>query len=135
MNKTFWTKVLGVIKTYGAIAGAITIISTVAVKVDRQKQKEIKTDKDLKMLMDTSFMFFKSTDEKLLTIDDKITSINEKLNNQENLLKNLKGSYTRYILRDKTLTATEFYEYMKGLEIKSKNKDTMDVNVLIKKIK
>jgi len=35
-------------------------------------------------------------------------------------LKSTQKSYTRYLLRDNTLTKQEFYEYMEGMDVKKK---------------
>ena len=48
MPHMFWTKVWTVLKSYGVILGAITVISTAAVKIDRKKQHDIEVDKNLK---------------------------------------------------------------------------------------
>ena len=48
MPHMFWTKVWTVLKSYGVILGAITVISTTAVKIDRKKQHDLRLEKDLK---------------------------------------------------------------------------------------
>jgi hypothetical protein len=47
-------------------------------------------------------------------------------------LTNTQKSYTRYLLRDNTLTKEEFYEYMRGIEVKKKAINLDSVNYDIK---
>ena len=65
MPHMFWTKVWTVLKSYGVILGAITVISTAAVKIDRKKQHDLRLEKDLKELTDTSYHYFKSFSKRL----------------------------------------------------------------------
>lgn len=51
-------------------------------------------------------------------------------------LNNTQKSYSRYLMRDNTLTKEEFYKYMEGLTIEQVDwRDTLKTNIKIRKIR
>lgn len=136
MPTTFWTKVWTVLKSYGVILGAITVISTAAVKIDRKKQRDLRLEKDLKELADTSYHYFNDMSLRLQNIEQGIGSINSRLEVQGEAIEATQKSFKQYALRDKTLSAEEFYKYMENLqydnEKKSKVTDTVEMETVMK---
>lgn len=136
MPTTFWTKVWTILKSYGVILGAITVISTAAVKIDRKKQHDIEVDKNLKELNDTSNHYFSEISFRLQNIEQGIGSINSRLEMQGEAIEATQKSFKQYALRDKTLTAEEFYKYMENLQFenekKSKVTDTVEMEAVMK---
>ena len=136
MPHMFWTKVWTILKSYGVILGAITIVSTAAVKIDRKKQHDILVDKNLKELNDTSIHFFSEISFRLQNIEQGIDNINSRLEVQGEAIEATQKSFKQYALRDKTLSAEEFYKYMENLqydnEKKSKVTDTVEMEAVMK---
>jgi hypothetical protein len=136
MPHMFWTKVWTILKSYGVILGAITIVSTAAVKIDRKKQHDILVDKNLKELNDTSIHFFSEISFRLQNIEQGIDNINSRLEVQGEAIEATQRSFKQYALRDKTLSAEEFYKYMENLqydnEKKSKVTDTVEMETVMK---
>lgn len=136
MPHMFWTKVWTILKSYGVILGAITIVSTAAVKIDRKKQHDILVDKNLKELNDTSNHYFNEISFRLQNIEQGIDNINSRLEVQGEAIEATQKSFKQYALRDKTLSAEEFYKYMENLkfenEKKSKVTDTVEMEAVMK---
>ena len=136
MPHMFWTKVWTILKSYGVILGAITIVSTAAVKIDRKKQHDILVDKNLKELNDTSYHYFSEISFRLQNIEQGIDNINSRLEVQGEAIEATQKSFKQYALRDKTLSAEEFYKYMENLkfenEKKSKVTDTVEMEAVMK---
>jgi hypothetical protein len=136
MPHMFWTKVWTILKSYGVILGAITIVSTAAVKIDRKKQHDILVDKNLKELNDTSNHYFNEISFRLQNIEQGIDNINSRLEVQGEAIEATQKSFKQYALRDKTLSAEEFYKYMENLkfenEKKSKVTDTVEMETVMK---
>lgn len=122
MPHMFWTKVWTILKSYGVILGAITIVSTAAVKIDRKKQHDILVDKNLKELNDTSNHYFNEISFRLQNIEQGIDNINSRLEVQGEAIEATQRSFKQYALRDKTLTAEEFYKYMENLKFENEKK-------------
>ena len=136
MPHMFWTKVWTILKSYGVILGAITIVSTAAVKIDRKKQHDILVDKNLKELNDTSNHYFNEISFRLQNIEQGIDNINSRLEVQGEAIEATQKSFKQYALRDKTLSAEEFYKYMENLQFenekKSKVTDTVEMEAVMK---
>lgn len=136
MPHMFWTKVWTILKSYGVILGAVTIVSTAAVKIDRKKQHDIEVDKNLKELNDTSNHYFSEISFRLQNIEQGIDNINSRLEVQGEAIEATQKSFKQYALRDKTLTAEEFYKYMENLQFenekKSKVTDTVEMEAVMK---
>jgi hypothetical protein len=122
MPHMFWTKVWTILKSYGVILGAITIVSTAAVKIDRKKQHDILVDKNLKELNDTSNHYFNEISFRLQNIEQGIDNINSRLEVQGEAIEATQKSFKQYALRDKTLSAEEFYKYMENLKFENEKK-------------
>ena len=136
MPHMFWTKVWTILKSYGVILGAVTIVSTAAVKIDRKKQHDIEVDKNLKELNDTSNHYFSEISFRLQNIEQGIDNINSRLEVQGEAIEATQKSFKQYALRDKTLSAEEFYKYMEQLQFenekKSKVPDTVAMEPVMK---
>ena len=124
MPHMFWTKVWTILKSYGVILGAITIVSTAAVKIDRKKQHDILVDKNLKELNDTSNHYFNEISFRLQNIEQGIDNINSRLEVQGEAIEATQRSFKQYALRDKTLSAEEFYKYMENLQYENEKKNS-----------
>ena len=134
MPTTFWTKVWTVLKSYGVILGAITVISTAAVKIDRKKQHDIKVDKNLKELNDTSYHYFSEISFRLQNIEQGIDNINSRLEVQGEAIEATQKSFKQYALRDKTLSAEEFYKYMENLQYENEKKTQLPDTVVMQEV-
>ena len=131
MPHMFWTKVWTILKSYGVILGAITIISTTAVKIDRKKQQNIRLEKDVKELADTSYHYFNDISLRLQNIEQGIGSINSRLEVQGEGLEATQKAFKQYALRDKTLSAEEFYKYMESLQFDNEKKSRVTDTVVM----
>ena len=134
MPTTFWTKVWTVLKSYGVILGAITVISTAAVKIDRKKQHDIEVDKNLKELNDTSNHYFSEISFRLQNIEQGIDNINSRLEVQGEAIEATQKSFKQYALRDKTLSAEEFYKYMENLQFDNEKKTQLPDTVVMQEV-
>lgn len=134
MPHMFWTKVWTILKSYGVILGAITIVSTAAVKIDRKKQHDILVDKNLKELNDTSNHYFNEISFRLQNIEQGIDNINSRLEVQGEAIEATQKSFKQYALRDKTLSAEEFYKYMENLQYENEKKTQLPDTVVMQEV-
>ena len=134
MPHMFWTKVWTILKSYGVILGAITIVSTAAVKIDRKKQHDIAVDKNLKELNDTSNHYFSEISFRLQNIEQGIDNINSRLEVQGEAIEATQKSFKQYALRDKTLSAEEFYKYMENLQYENEKKTQLPDTVVMQEV-
>lgn len=136
MTSLFWTKLWTVLKSYGVILGAITIIATTAVKIDRKRIHDNELDKNLKRLSDTSSYYFNTMSIRLQNIEQGIDNINSRLEVQGEGLEATQKALKQYALRDKTLSAEEFYKYMEQLQFENEKKsrapDTVAMEAVMK---
>ncbi len=59
-----------------------------------------------------------SQDTVISRISHDVKDLKSDFNSMEEGLKSTQKSYSRYLLRDNTLTKEEFYQYMEGLDVK-----------------
>ena len=116
--KLFWSKVWVILKSYGIVLAAITLISTAAIKVDRKRQHDNEVDNSLQELVETTH----NIDKRLKIIESSINKLNNKVDNlhtkvqtQGEAIEQTQTSFKQFALRDKTLTTDEFYQYMQNL--------------------
>jgi hypothetical protein len=102
----------GGIAVIGFLFGVFRFIESANRNTDavRQQTERIETLTRAVVRQDTSLQNFR---EEFLVLKEDISGIRGSLQNTQK-------SYTRYLLRDNTLTKEEFYEYMEGLEVKKK---------------
>lgn len=105
--------ILSHIKTFLEISAAVGVLWG-AFKFINSSQETTGTVKDLAKRFD-------NVENSVKMVSDTLAAVGKKVDRQGRQLSGLKSSFTNYLLRDKTLTKDEFFEYMSTMQQSKKN--------------
>lgn len=126
-------KILEAIKSYigyiMAIIGITSFIFSLGIKHEAQRSKNVLLEDKVNSIIQIQ----EDQSSRILNMDKNIFIIGNSLYTLSKSQEALVKSYKNILLRDKTLTTKEFYEYMEGLELKKITEinkiDTSKINI------
>jgi hypothetical protein len=126
-------RILELIKGYwgaiSAIVAAVTLISTIAVKVYIAKAEKSQIQVDVhdlndsfKSFRDSSLFYFQRLDIRQNRIERSVIDMHYQLTDQAEAIKTIHQGFSRHLLRDSEKTQ-EYLEYLKSIDFELKKND------------